>query len=138
MNKGLNVVLSGMTLVLLSCGTGYGDWGGLAISGKVGTLGLGGELTTGIASNINARIGMNILDYDTDFEVDDVDYDVEFDFSSFSALLDCYVFGGSFRVSGGIVSMDHELALNGSPTSSVEIGDTTYQPNEIGTLSGSR
>ena len=108
--KPKTVLLLGI-LVLLFCGTGYGDFGGLAISGKVGTLGLGGELTTGITTNINARVGLNMLDFDYDNEIEGVDYDIGFDFSSFSALLDWYIFEGSFRISGGLVSMKHELGL---------------------------
>ena len=58
-------------LVLLSCGVGCADSGGLAISGKTGTLGLGGELTTGITPNVNARVGLNTLGFDFDDEIQD-------------------------------------------------------------------
>ncbi len=72
-----------------------------------------------------------------DEEIEDVDFDVGVDFSSFSALADWYVFNDSFRISGGIISMDHELDLEGRPTESIEIGDKTYTPAEAGTLYGS-
>jgi len=122
--------------VLLSCGAGCSDSGGLAISGKAGTLGLGGELTTGITSNVNARVGLNTLDFDYDDEFDNVEYDVGLDFSSFSALVDWYLFDSSFRISGGLISMDHTLNLDATPSESVDIGDGTYTSAEIGTLSG--
>jgi len=123
-------------LVLVLSGAGCADSGGLAISGKAGTLGLGGELTTGIASNVNARVGLNTLDFDYDDEFDDVEYDVDMGFSSLSALVDWHVFGGSFRVTGGLLSMDHEFDLDATPTTSQDIGGTSYLPSEIGTLSG--
>lgn len=122
--------------VVLSCGAGCADSGGLAISGKAGTLGLGGELTTAITSNVNARVGLNTLDFDYDYDFDDVDYDVGLDFSSFSALVDWYLFDSSFRISGGLISMDHTLDLDAKPSENVDIGDGTYTPAEIGTLSG--
>jgi hypothetical protein len=129
-------MVSLVLLVLVLGGAGCAESGGLAVAGKAGTLGLGGELTTGITSDINARFGLNKLDYDFDEEFDDVEYDVDLDFSSLSALVDWHVFGGSFRVTGGLLSMDHELDLDGTPTGSEEIGGTVYSAAEIGTLSG--
>lgn len=136
MRKKTHAALLLIVSVLLLSGAGCADTGGLAISGKAGTLGLGGELTTGITSNVNARIGLNTLDFDYDDEFDDVEYDVELDFSSFSALVDWYLFDSSFRISGGLISMDHILNLDATPTTNKEVGGTLYTPSEIGTLSG--
>lgn len=136
MREKSNAILLLTVSVLLSCGAGCSDSGGLAISGKAGTLGLGGELTTGITSNVNARVGLNVLDFDYDNDFEDVEYDVGLDFSSFSALVDWHLFDGSFRISGGLISMDHTLNLDAAPNENVEIGDNEYTPAEIGTLSG--
>ncbi len=122
--------------VLLSCGPGCADSGGLAVMGKGGTLGLGGELATGITPDINARVGLNTLSYDFDNEFDDVEYDVGLDFSSFSALVDWHVFGDFFHITAGLLSLDQSLDLGATPTVSQEIGGITYTPTEIGTLSG--
>jgi hypothetical protein len=124
--------------MLLACGAGCADTGKYAISAKGSTLGLGGEFTTAIKPDINARVGYNMLDVDIDdTEVEDVDFDIGVDFSSFTALADWYVFNGSFRLSGGIVSMDHEIDLDARPNEPIEIGDKTYLPSEVGTLYGS-
>jgi hypothetical protein len=136
MREKSNAILLLIASVLLFCGAGCSDSGGLAISGKAGTLGFGGELTTGITSNVNARVGLNTLDFDYDDEFDNVEYDVGLDFSSFSALVDWYLFDSSFRISGGLISMDHTLNLDATPSESVDIGDGTYLPADIGTLSG--
>ncbi len=136
MREKSNAILLLIVSVVLSCGAGCADSGGLAISGKAGTLGLGGELTTGITSNVNARVGFNMLDFDYDDEFDNVEYDVGLDFSSFSALVDWYLFDSSFHISGGLISMDHTLNLDATPSGSVDIGDGTYMSTEIGTLSG--
>jgi len=136
MREKTNAILLLIVSVLLSCGAGCADSGGLAISGKAGTLGLGGELTTGITSNVNARVGLNVLDFDYDDEFDEVEYDVGLDFSSFSALVDWHLFDSSFRISGGLISMDHTLDLDATPSGNVNIGDNEYTPAQIGTLSG--
>ena len=134
----LNAVLLLILSVLLSFGAGCTDSGRFAVSGKASTLGLGGEFTTGVTSNINARVGFNTLDYDLDDqEMDDIEYDLGLDFTSFTALADWYVFDGSFRISGGVLSMDHQFNLDGRPATDQEIGDGTFTPEEIGTLSGS-
>jgi len=137
MDKKLNAVLLLILLVLLSCGAGCADIGGLAISGKSGTLGFGGELTTGVAPDVNVRVGINALDFDYDGEIEDNEYDIGLDFSSFSALVDYYIFQGSFRISSGVVSLNHELALDAKLDENLDIGDGDYTPAQIGTLSGS-
>lgn len=137
MGKKRTAILLLILSVLLSCGAGCQDSGKYAVSGKVSTLGLGGEFTTGVTSNVNARVGLNMLDFDIDEEeIEDIEYDIELDFSSFSALADWYVFNGSFRISGGVISMDHEINLDASPSDEIDIGEGTYSPADIGTLSG--
>ncbi len=136
MDKKFTAILLLVLVVLLSGGAGCADWGGLAISGKTGTLGLGGELTTGVSQNVNARVGLNTLDFDFDGDIEDNEYDIGLDFSSYSALVDWYVFDGSFRVSGGVVSLDHELDLDAELDENLDIGDNEYTPAEVGILSG--
>lgn len=139
MRMKLSIILLLNLLVLLSFGTGCTDTGRFAVSGKASTLGLGGEFTAGVTSNVNARVGLNVLDVDLDEEIEDVDFDIGVDFSSFSALADWYVFNNSFRISGGIISMDHEIELeaSGHPGELQEIGDIEYDWSQIGTLYGS-
>lgn len=136
MRKKLNAILLLILLVLLSCGAGCTDSGRFAVSGKTSTLGLGGEFTTAVTSNINARIGINALDLDFERELDDIEYDIGLDFSSFSALLDWHIFDSPFRISGGVLSMNHKLDLSASGTGVQEIGGVEYDWSGIGTLSG--
>ncbi len=136
MEKILNTILLLLLSVLLSCGVGCANSGGLAIAGKTSTLGLGGELTTGIASDINARVGLNTLGLDFDGDISDIEYDLGLDLFSFSALVDWYIFDDSFHLTGGLVSLDHELNLRAQPTGSEEIGGVVYTAAEIGTLFG--
>ena len=146
MRMKLNAILLLTLSIFLFCGAGCADTGRYAISGKASTLGLGGEFTTAVTPNINARVGYNMLDIDfDDEEIEDVEFDVGVDFSSFSALLDWYVFNGSFlfifnesfRISGGIISMDNKIDLEARPTKDIEIGDVEFTPEEVGYLYGS-
>jgi hypothetical protein len=133
-----NAILLLTLSILLSCGAGCTDTGRFAVSAKTSTLGLGGEFTTAVTSNINARVGINALDVDfDDQEIENVDFDLGVDLSSYSALVDWYVFDNSFRLSGGIISMDNEVDLEARPTEDIEIGDVYYTPAEVGTLYGS-
>lgn len=138
MTRKLNVFLLLIALVLLFFGAGCQDSGRFAVSGKGGTLGAGAELTTKLATDINVRVGFNSFDLDfDDEEIEDVEYDLGMDFSSFSALVDWHIFDDPFRISAGFISMNNEIDLDARPNKSVEIGNTTYTPAEIGTLNGS-
>jgi hypothetical protein len=134
----LNVNLLPILLIIPLCGAGCTDTGKYAVSGKVGTLGLGGEFTTALAPDINARIGINGLDTNlNDQRIEGVDFDLGIDLSSYSALIDWYVFDNSFRLSGGIIGMDNKIDLDARPSESIEIGDIYFTPDEVGTLQGS-
>jgi len=114
----------------------YADTGRLAIGVKNSTLGLGGEVTARITSNVNARFGINAFSLGLDGKVSDIEYDFDVDLLSYSALLDWYPFKGSFRVSGGVLVNESEVGLSTTPVVPLMIGGTTYTPAEIGVLSG--
>ncbi|MHC4117773.1 MAG: hypothetical protein ACYSWO_09730 [Planctomycetota bacterium] len=138
MEKNLNAVLLLTVTTLLSLGAGCADSGGLAVAGKAGTLGLGGELTAGVSSDINARVGFNTMDFDFSGDLANVEYDFGLDFDSYSFLLDWFVFDGPLRLTGGLISMDHKLNLDADGASGEfqQIGDSIYDWGDIGVLSG--
>lgn len=132
------VILLSILSILLIHGEGCTDTGRFAVSGKASTLGLGGEFTAAIAPDINARVGINGLDVNlNDKEIENIDFDVGIDLFSYSALVDWYVFDGSFRLSGGIISMDNDIDLDARPTENIEIGDLYFTPEQVGMLHGS-
>lgn len=134
----VNAVLLPVVASLLALGSGCGESKGFAVAGKVGTLGLGGEVTAGVSSDINARVGFNRLDFDFDGDLGNVDYDFELDFRSYTVLVDWFVFDGPIRITGGIIPMDHELHLEAGVDSGIfqRIGDNIYRWEDIGILSG--
>lgn len=138
MKKQSHVLLISIFSALLFLGAGCQDTGRFTLSGKAGTLGVGPELATKLATDINVRVGFNTFDLDfDDEEIDDVDYDLGIDLSSLSAIVDWHIFDDPFRISGGFISMHNEINLDATPNKNVEIGYTTYTPAQIGTLNGS-
>lgn len=130
------VLLFGLSSFFIST-SGCQDSHRFAVAAKGGTLGLGGEVTAALATDINARVGINGLDFDLDDEeIEDVTYKTRGDLSSMSALLDWHIFDDPFHLTAGLISMDNEMRIDATPSQPVEIGDKTYLPSEIGTLTG--
>jgi hypothetical protein len=107
-----------------------------AVGAKLSTLGIQAEATVGLTETLNLRGSYNFLDFSTDEEFDDVNYDIDIDFSSISALIDWYPFRNSFRITGGVVSHNSDAILDATPTEPERIGDTVYPPEVIGTITG--
>ena len=124
------VVLMGVSLV------SQAEPGRLAIAGRSGTLGLGGELVVNVLPNANVRLGAGYMNLGINGEMADIDYDFSLDLLTFPITIDWYPFKNSFHISGGIVLNQTEVGLDGRYSGTLQIGDTTYTAGEIGTLSG--
>jgi hypothetical protein len=109
--------------------------GGVALSGRVSSLGLGVELTAGLTDRLNVRLGGNAFSFSRTFTEDNDEFDLDLKFRSFTALLDVHPFAGGFRLSGGFVANRNEAGLVGRSTS-YEIGNTTYDASDVGSLIG--
>lgn len=120
--------------LLVSSGAAYAE--GVAVGAKVSTLGMGVELTKSFTENINGRLGYNKWSFDRTGTEDGVTYDIDVGLQTVGAAIDWYVFSGSFRVTGGLMSNGNEIDLAGTPTENVEIGDEIYSPAELGTVAG--
>jgi len=113
------------------------DWTGIALGGKLGTLGLGAEASGYLADWMNFRAGANVLSFEYRDDIEDIRFDLDMDFRTVMLLLDLYPFPDSnFRVSGGVVFQDNKFRVKATPSESEEIGDNTYTPAQIGTIRG--
>ena len=83
---------------------------GIAVGGKVSTLGYGAELGYRFNDWIGLRAGINGGSYDFDGTDAGVDYRYSMDFDTVPVLLDWHVFGGTFRLTGGLVRNSEETA----------------------------
>jgi hypothetical protein len=109
------------------------QWG-VGITG--GTLGVGPQLAYRFGPRLGLRVNATFLDLSRDADVDDIEYSGAADLRSFGAMLDWYPTGRGLRVSVGGRRNDTQIDLTGAPTSSVTVGDTTYTPQQVGTLAG--
>jgi hypothetical protein len=109
-----------------------------AVTVKAGTLGLGADVTFKVAPLVHLRLTGQMLDYERSDSVDGVPYDFEAGLQSFGTLVDVHPFGGSFRVTGGLLSNGNEVdaVARLDPTDTYEIGDVTYTGAELGALRG--
>ena len=107
-----------------------------AASAKVGTLGVGVDATVGLSDHLNVRGSFNYLKLDTDFEVDDINYDLSADLTGLGLLLDWHPAANNFRISGGIYINDHAGTLTTSFAEDPTIGNTIYPAELIGTVNG--
>ena len=111
--------------------------GEIAVSGQIGTPGIGVGVKAEVFPRIGVRLGYDYLALELDDEeFDDVTYDVDADFSAFTLAVDFHPFANGFNMSAGISQGDRGFDLSGMPSSSVEIGDIVLTPTEVGTLIG--
>jgi hypothetical protein len=108
---------------------------GLAV--RASTLGIGGELSFRAARNLGIRLGGNYLQFSRDATVENIDYRLTPHLENGTAILDFHPFGGSFHLSGGLLLNYNEGRMVATLNSNIEIGDSTYTPQQVGSLNGS-
>jgi hypothetical protein len=101
-----------------------------------GTLGIGPQVAFRPIPQFGVRANAGFLSVSRDEEVDDIDYDGDLNLNSYGAMLDWFPTGGGLRISLGGRVNNTDIDLVGRPTTSVTVGNTTYTPQQIGTLSG--
>ena len=102
----------------------------------VGTTGATLEAKFAPTDVVALRGNFNYLDVSLDEEYDDIEYDGDFNANSFGGFVDVAPFKNGFVLSGGAYVGDKTLDLNATPSESVQIGDGTFTPEEVGTLTG--
>ena len=138
-----NILLSGLCVTSLLLGsTAAAQQGstGPAIGVKAGTTGFGGEFIAPLSDALNLRIGYSRLDYERDFDTDDVRYDGDITRNAASLVADWHPGSAAFRVSGGLYHhFDNEIDVTGRPgrTGSYEFNNRIYSSDDIGSIRGS-
>ncbi len=123
-------------MVFLTSLTATANAGGLAIAGRAGTLGLGGDVMINLLTDLNLRIGVGAFSFDYEDDYSDIEYDFDFDLLTFPVTLDWYPFDDKFHISGGVVFNETDVNLDSRYNGTVEIDGVTYTADEVGTLSG--
>lgn len=112
--------------------------GGAALTAKVGTLGVGADVTVGLSPEVNARLGVNVLPFDLEMSGDSDDeggttaeeVQIEIDWQTISALLDWH-FAGNWRLTAGIMINNNQLNLSADVGDTVELGDSEYAVSSL-------
>jgi hypothetical protein len=99
-----------------------------AVGVKAGTLGLGVQVGTALASRVNLRGGVNFFDYKDSISDDGTVYDGTLSFRSVEAKLDLFVIGGFHITPGLLLYNDNKITATASVAGgqSVTLGSTTY------------
>jgi hypothetical protein len=109
---------------------------GRAIGAKVGALGLGAEYTHEITDRVAVRGALYGSALGFDAEESDIEYEADVVWDSWSAGVDFHPLKTALRLSLGFLKNDNRLELVSRPTANLIVGDTTYTPAQIGTLTG--
>ena len=130
----LIIVLGG---IVFFGGTARADTGDIALGAKIGTLGIGAEMTIGLLPHLNARVGLNGFTYNYDRKIDEIDYDFDLNLFSGVLLADWHYLGSAFRLSGGLVFNQNEIDLKAKTDDDYFIIDNrAYSVEDVGDLNG--
>lgn len=104
--------------------------------GRGGTLGYGLEAGVQPHKRVVVRASITQAQVNLSETFDDIDYDLTLDLGAAGVQLDVYPLFGGIYVTGGVFSNDNTVDLTATPSEGIEIGSTTYTPEEVGTLVG--
>lgn len=126
------IVLAVIAFMCVSVLPGNADVG---LGVKVGTPGLGIELTKDMTETLNVRAGANFfsLVMSTEEEEGQTASEIEAELSLMTVplLLDWHPGSGGFRLSGGIVFNGNKLELTATPGDTVEIDDQEFRISRL-------
>ncbi len=125
-----------LVIILLAAAPAGATFSELAIGAKVGTLGLGSEVTTDLIPRVNLRGSLQWLDFSYETDIEGVNYDLDLSFLHPLVMADWYVFGGSFRLSGGVLFDGTDICLDATVADQVEIGGHTYSRDDLRGIRG--
>ncbi|MBN2824074.1 MAG: hypothetical protein JXQ76_02030 [Campylobacterales bacterium] len=108
-----------------------------ALGLKVGTLGLGLDISKKISDKLNVRLNINGATYsDTQCE-SNIKYDYDLTLATAGLLVDYFPIANNFRVSVGAYYNANEFELTAVPNGGTyNINNTLYTTNQIGSLTG--
>lgn len=103
----------------------------------VGTLGYGLGMGFQATDTVVARVGFNQYDKNFSTTSGSLNYDGKLKLSSFDALLDWHLFGGSTHLTAGIMSNGNKFTMTATPSAgSYTINGQTFTAAQVGTLNG--
>jgi hypothetical protein len=113
-----------------------------AVSAEVGSLGYGANIAWSINETTELQAGWaggDVADlFGGDFDVEDIEYDVDSDFSNPYLGVQMRPAANWFTVGAGVIVPDNDIDINAnSKNGEYEIDNVKYDASEVGTLKGS-
>jgi hypothetical protein len=108
-----------------------GSAGGVGLTAKIGTLGLGLEATVGASDYLGFRFGINGMSAGPTVLTDEGSIDTDMEWLSYGALVDIHPFGGGFRLSGGGLINKNKFKMNADMTEPVDLNGVEYYLSDL-------
>ena len=110
---------------------------GVTLGPTIGTLGAGAEAGFRAGPYIGIRLDASFLSFDYNRTIDSIPYKFGVNLRSGGPVLDLYPFAGGFHLTAGARINGNGADVTATPGSSVRIGNDTFTPAQLGSLSGS-
>ena len=102
----------------------------------LGSLGAGPEFTFRPSPYLGLRASAGFLSVNHTFGVNDIDSRGGLRLASYGGTIDLYPFRKGLRLSAGLRVNRNKVRLTATPNGPVSVGQLTFTPDQIGTLSG--
>ena len=108
----------------------------IGVAGRVGTIGLGGDVGLALGNSAMLRGGMGIQPINPTATISDIKFTVNLPSSFIIGGLALFPGGGGFRIEGGVLYKPDDTKLDGEFTTNQTFNGTSYTPAQIGKLTG--
>lgn len=122
--------------ILTASSTAWAAEDRFGVEVKAGTLGLGGDFAAQVIPMLGLRATLNQYDFSEGFDKSGIHYDGTLKVGGYGALADFYPTKGKFHLTAGLLSNRNKVDLVTKPDADLTIGDNTYTPQQVGTLTG--
>jgi hypothetical protein len=106
------------------------------VGAHLGTTGFGVDLAVALGGNAQVRGTAGIMPIEPSWTVSDIDVTAELPNSFIMAGIDLFPSGSGFRLGAGVLFKPDDPILTGELSGPTRVGDQTYTPAQVGTLTG--
>lgn len=109
---------------------------GVALTAKIGSTGVGADLTVGLARSLNLRLGAQAWTRSETRTEQEIEYDADLKLVSGELLLDVHPGGRGFRISGGAIVNGNEVTAVSTENAVYTLNGVRYPVGLVGRLEG--
>jgi len=99
-------------------------------------LGFGGEVSYRVSDYFGVRLGGNYFRLTRTSTIKQITYDLTPRLESWIGMVDIHPFRSAFHFTGGALYDENQARMVARLNAPVTIGDQTYQPDQVGSLTG--